>query len=72
MILKETWPHFKGSDRDAVALIMKSLSADENPFELGNTKVFIKMPKTVFLLEELRSKEMPWIVTNMQKTIRGL
>eukprot|EP01127_Copromyxa_protea_P015968 TRINITY_DN4681_c0_g1_i3.p1 TRINITY_DN4681_c0_g1~~TRINITY_DN4681_c0_g1_i3.p1 ORF type:complete len:1023 (+),score=237.78 TRINITY_DN4681_c0_g1_i3:34-3069(+) len=71
MLSKETWPTFRGSDRDAVEWLMKSLNLGPGDYELGKTKIFIKEPKTVFMLEDRRTKEMPWIVTNMQKTIRG-
>lgn len=71
MLSKETWPSFRGNDKDAVEYLMKFLNIPQDGYELGKTKIFIKQPKTVFLLEELRTKEMPWIVTNMQKTIRG-
>jgi len=72
MLTKDTWPHYKGSDKDGTRHLMSSIGLPPaETYELGHTKIFIKEPKTVFRLEEMRSKEMPWIVTNMQKTIRG-
>jgi myosin heavy subunit len=48
MLTKETWPSYRGSDKDAVAFIMDSLKlASGEAYELGKTKIFIKEPKTV-------------------------
>lgn len=38
---------------------------------MGRSKVFIRSPKTVFELEELRRKRVEEIATLIQKTYRG-
>jgi hypothetical protein len=51
MISKETWPHPKTSMQDAVLHLINLLKRDKDEeFRLGKTKVFIKEPRTVFIL----------------------
>jgi len=72
MLTAETWPHYNGAASQGVDIIMQRLGLTKGEaYEMGKTKVFIKEPRTVFLLEDMRTKEMPWIATKMQKTIRG-
>eukprot|EP01126_Amoeba_proteus_P065590 TRINITY_DN935_c0_g1_i7.p1 TRINITY_DN935_c0_g1~~TRINITY_DN935_c0_g1_i7.p1 ORF type:complete len:716 (-),score=138.71 TRINITY_DN935_c0_g1_i7:110-2257(-) len=71
MLAKETWPIYRGSDKEGVHFLMSSLRFTSGEFEMGKSKIFIKEPKTVFKLEELRNQKIPGIVVRMQKTIRG-
>ncbi|XP_064647722.1 unconventional myosin-Id-like [Lineus longissimus] len=66
-----TWPNFRGCDKDGVKAIM-----DERGFtsdvQYGRSKVFIRSPRTIFMLEEERTKMIPGIVIFLQKMARGL
>jgi len=71
MITKQTWPTFPGLPKDASKVIVESLGVPPEGYRLGKTKIFIKEPKVIFELEARREQELPWVVTKMQKTIRG-
>lgn len=66
MIVKETWPNYKGIDKDGVAVIIdhNSFSSD---VKYGRTKLFIRTPKTVFELEKIRAQALPNLVLFLQK-----
>ena len=66
MIVKETWPNYKGIDKDGVAVIIdhNSFSSD---VKYGRTKLFIRTPKTVFELEKIRAQVLPNLVLFLQK-----
>lgn len=71
MISQYTWPNFRGdSDKDGVRTLMdeKNFSHD---VEYGNTKIFIRSPRTLFALEKARSDLIPDIVILLQKQWRG-
>lgn len=70
MIVKETWPNYKGVDKDGVAVIIdhNSFSSD---VKYGRTKLFIRTPKTVFELEKIRAQVLPNLVLFLQKHWRG-
>ncbi|WKY02867.1 hypothetical protein Q1695_016283 [Nippostrongylus brasiliensis] len=71
VICPETWPNPRGgTPRDNCARILKHVGLyDDCVF--GKTKVFIRSPQTVFRLEELRSQRIPYVVTFLQKMLRG-
>lgn len=61
-----TWPNFRGSEKDGV----RSLLLDKGMMDdgvLGKTKIFIRSPKTIFRLEEMRSAMIPPLVVFLQK-----
>jgi myosin-1 len=70
MVAKSTWPSWKGDAKSGAQEIMNALGVGKDEYRLGKTKVFIKDPKTLFLLEEKREAEMPRLVGIMQRSIR--
>lgn len=66
MIVKETWPNYKGIEKDGVAVIIdhNSFSSD---VKYGRTKLFIRTPKTVFELEKIRAQVLPNLILFLQK-----
>ncbi|XP_077979161.1 unconventional myosin-Id-like [Glandiceps talaboti] len=71
MLSQYTWPNFRGGvDKKAVEFLMKD-KGFQSDVKYGRTKVFVRTPKTIFLLEEARSKLIPGIVLYLQKVWRG-
>ena len=65
MLSKKTWPNFKGAIRQAAEHIIDA--AELKPgVAFGNTKIFIKEPKTLFSLEVKREAAIPGIVAKIQ------
>lgn len=71
MISQYTWPNFRnGSDKDAVRVLIDEQGVS-NDVKYGKTKIFIRTPQTLFLLENMRTKLIPGIVIFLQKIWRG-
>lgn len=67
MISEFTWPnHDLPSDKDAVKRLLQGCGFDHD-VAYGKTKVFIRMPRTLFSLEEQRAEMVQRIVLFLQK-----
>ncbi|XP_078057212.1 unconventional myosin-Ib-like [Mustelus asterias] len=71
MLCKETWPNWKGNDRDGVSTLLGKLNIPSEEYAFGRTKIFIKNPQTLFDLEDRRRIQMEFLATVIQKTYRG-
>lgn len=47
ILTKETWPHWRGEERRGVLHLLSSVNMDQDQYQLGKTKVFIKAPESV-------------------------
>uniref|UniRef100_A0A183HIR2 Myosin motor domain-containing protein n=1 Tax=Onchocerca flexuosa TaxID=387005 RepID=A0A183HIR2_9BILA len=71
MLANETWPNpSKGSSRDNTNILLEKFNLHKDCVN-GKTKLFIRNPRTVFKLEELRQQKIPEIVLILQKYWRG-
>ncbi len=62
MIVPTLWPTHSYTPREATQKIVEYYHL-ENLVEWGKTKLFIRTPKTIYYLEELRAKKMQYIVS---------
>lgn len=67
---KETWPSYHGNVTQATEVICNrhNLARD---VAFGKTKVFIRSPQTLTFLEQERVKQLPYVVTTIQRFTRG-
>jgi len=70
MLVQETWPSYKGIDKDGVGVIINETGYTSD-VKYGRTKLFIRTPRTVFELEKLRAEIVPTLVLFLQKHWRG-
>ncbi|XP_063173201.1 unconventional myosin-Ie-like [Candoia aspera] len=70
ILTPETWPSWRGDERQGVVHLMKSVNMDLDQFQLGRTKVFIKAPESLFLLEEMRERRYDGFARVIQKAWR--
>ncbi|XP_041714297.1 unconventional myosin-Id [Coregonus clupeaformis] len=71
MISEFTWPnHDLPSDKEAVKRLVQGCGFEQD-VAYGKTKVFIRTPRTLFCLEEQRTKMVGKIVLFLQKIWRG-
>ncbi|CAB3374689.1 Hypothetical predicted protein [Cloeon dipterum] len=71
MISQYTWPNFRsGNDKDGVKVLMDEQGYSDD-VKYGKTKIFIRSPRTLFSLEQKRSRMIPGIVILLQKQWRG-
>uniref|UniRef100_A0A8C1H4K8 Osteoclast-stimulating factor 1 n=2 Tax=Cyprinus carpio TaxID=7962 RepID=A0A8C1H4K8_CYPCA len=57
ILTRETWPQWKGDEKQGVLHLLKSVNMDSDQYQLGKTKIFIKAPESLFLLEEMRERK---------------
>ncbi|XP_056389461.1 unconventional myosin-Ib isoform X2 [Hyla sarda] len=71
MLCKQTWPHWKGPARAGVEVLLNDLEIPKEEFSFGRSKIFIRNPRTLFKLEELRKERLEDLATLIQKIYRG-
>ena len=67
IISERTWPNYRGgSDRQGCEVIVKEHHYQDD-VQYGKSKLFVKSPQTVFVLENYRSEMIPGITMFLQK-----
>jgi len=57
ILTPETYPTWNGNPKDGVKHILEAVEMDKDQWQFGLTKVFIKTPESLFILEELRDRK---------------
>lgn len=71
MLCKQTWPHWKGPARSGVEVLFNELEIPVEEHSFGRSKIFIRNPRTLFQLEDLRKQRLEDLATLIQKIYRG-
>ncbi|KAM8835472.1 unconventional myosin-Ic-like isoform 1-T2 [Synchiropus picturatus] len=67
----ETWPNWHGRLHDGVSTLVKHLGYEEEEYKLGRSKIFIRLPKTLFTTEDALQAKKPDIAVALQTSWRG-
>ncbi|KAM4014231.1 unconventional myosin-Ie-like isoform 1-T1 [Anomaloglossus baeobatrachus] len=70
ILTRETWPEWRGDEKKGVLHLLQSVNMDSDQYQLGKTKVFIKAPESLFLLEEMRERKYDCFARVIQKAWR--
>ncbi|KAI1889635.1 hypothetical protein AGOR_G00164980 [Albula goreensis] len=70
ILTKESWPTWRGDEKQGVLHLLRSVNMDHDQYQLGHTKVFIKAPESLFLLEETRERKFDGYARAIQKAWR--
>ncbi|XP_051271779.1 myosin IEb isoform X2 [Dicentrarchus labrax] len=70
ILTKDTWPQWRGEQRQGVLHLLNSVNMDQDQFQLGKNKIFIKAPESLFLLEEMRERKYNGYARVIQKAWR--
>ncbi|XP_075216177.1 unconventional myosin-Ie-like isoform X2 [Lycorma delicatula] len=71
IVTDQTWPRWRGEDRQGVEYILNSVGLNSPMhYQLGVTKVFIKQPESLFLLEEKRDRKFNFYARIIQRAFR--
>uniref|UniRef100_A0A8C3SBB3 Myosin IE n=1 Tax=Chelydra serpentina TaxID=8475 RepID=A0A8C3SBB3_CHESE len=70
ILTKATWPSWKGDEKRGVLHLLHSVNMDPDQYQLGKTKIFIKAPESLFLLEETRERKYDGYARAIQKAWR--
>uniref|UniRef100_H2V899 Osteoclast-stimulating factor 1 n=1 Tax=Takifugu rubripes TaxID=31033 RepID=H2V899_TAKRU len=70
ILTRESWPTWRGDEKQGVLHLLRSVNMDQDQFQLGRTKIFIKAPESLFLLEETRDRKFDGYARTIQKAWR--
>ncbi|KAI6239978.1 hypothetical protein M3Y99_00512000 [Aphelenchoides fujianensis] len=70
ILTQETWPRYNGNVRQGCEVICRAMGIAEDQFQLGRTKIFIKNPESLFMLEESRERRYDQFARVLQKAFR--
>ncbi|KAG5264132.1 hypothetical protein AALO_G00272500 [Alosa alosa] len=70
ILTKETWPSWRGDEKQGVVHLLRSVNMEQDQYQLGRTKIFIKAPESLFLLEEMRERKFDGYARAIQKAWR--
>ncbi|RMC00880.1 hypothetical protein DUI87_22565 [Hirundo rustica rustica] len=70
ILTPETWPSWRGDERQGVQHLLRSVNMDPDQYQMGQSKVFVKNPESLFLLEEMRERKFDSFARVIQKAWR--
>lgn len=70
VLTKETFPRWRGDPKEGILHILRSVNMDKDQYQLGKTKIFIKAPESLFLLEEVRERRYDHHARVIQKAFK--
>ena len=70
ILTQQTFPTWRGAPRDGVNFLLQTVSMESDQYQLGVSKVFIKNPESLFLLEEMRERKYDKFARKIQTTYR--
>ncbi|XP_006869067.1 PREDICTED: unconventional myosin-If [Chrysochloris asiatica] len=70
ILTPETWPRWHGDERQGVQHLMRAVNMEPDQYQMGSTKVFVKNPESLFLLEEMRERKFDGFARTIQKAWR--
>ncbi|KAK7888870.1 hypothetical protein WMY93_024430 [Mugilogobius chulae] len=70
ILTTETWPSWRGPEQQGVLHLLRSVNMDTDQYQMGRTKVFVKNPESLFLLEEMRERKFDTFARIIQKSWR--
>ncbi|KAK2087271.1 Unconventional myosin-If [Saguinus oedipus] len=70
ILTPETWPRWRGDERQGVQHLLRAVNMEPDQYQMGSTKVFVKNPESLFLLEEMRERKFDGFARTIQKAWR--
>ncbi|KAG7282684.1 hypothetical protein CRUP_017610, partial [Coryphaenoides rupestris] len=67
----ETWPVWHGELADGVSTLVQHLGYKPEEYKMGRSKIFIRLPKTLFATEDALEAKKPDIAVILQTSWRG-
>uniref|UniRef100_A0A1L8EGC1 Putative myosin class ii heavy chain n=2 Tax=Haematobia irritans TaxID=7368 RepID=A0A1L8EGC1_HAEIR len=69
---KQTWPNYNGPAKEGVKILVNELKYGPEDYRLGETKLFIRFPKTLFDTEDAFQEKKHDIASILQARWKGL
>ncbi|ELK31068.1 Myosin-If [Myotis davidii] len=71
ILTPQTWPRWCGDERQGVQHLLRAVNMEQDQYQMGSTKVFVKNPESLFLLEEMRERKFDGFARTIQKAWRS-
>lgn len=68
---KKTWPNWKGDPKAGVQIIADELKYGVDDYRMGKTKIFIRLPKTLFETEDAFQQKKNYVASIIQAKWKG-
>lgn len=68
---KQTWPNWHGDAKAGVQIIANELNYGPEDYRMGNTKIFIRLPKTLFSTEDAFQLRKHYVASKIQARWKG-
>ena len=65
-----TWPNYPGTAKQAVEQLIKEFRFKPDEYCFGKTKIFIRLPRSLFFIEDLFQQRKIELIVFLQKNIR--
>uniref|UniRef100_A0A0N5A516 Myosin motor domain-containing protein n=1 Tax=Parastrongyloides trichosuri TaxID=131310 RepID=A0A0N5A516_PARTI len=70
ILTSQTWPKWRGDIKKGCEIICNAVGLENDQFQLGRNKIFIKNPESLFLLEEMRERKYDKYARVIQKALK--
>ncbi|CAG2177179.1 unnamed protein product, partial [Oppiella nova] len=67
----QTWPHFNGSAKEGVQVLVNYLGFESDDYRMGETKLFIRLPRTLFDTEDAFQQKKHDLAAIIQCRVKG-
>lgn len=67
----KTWPHYNGSARDGVQVLVNELAFAADDYRMGRRKIFIRHPRTLFRTEDAFQMRKNYVAAIIQSRWKG-
>jgi myosin I len=68
---KKTWPHWKGTAKEGVQALVSDLKYGPDDYRMGKTKIFIRLPRTLFSTEDAFQNQKNYLASVIQARWKG-
>ncbi|XP_058826793.1 unconventional myosin IC [Topomyia yanbarensis] len=68
---KQTWPHYHGPAKEGVQILACELGYNRDDYRMGQTKIFIRFPKTLFDTEDAFQAKKHYLAAIIQSRWKG-
>lgn len=68
---RQTWPHYHGPAKEGVQILACELGYEKDDYRMGKTKIFIRLPKTLFETEDAFQAQKHYLASIIQARWKG-
>lgn len=70
ILSNDTWPSWHGDPVQGIHIIMNTINMDPTQYQIGKSKVFVKDPESLYMLEECRERRFDFYARVIQQAFK--